>query len=77
MLSNLKTSTDPRSRNHSSSTTNSINSSRSIGKPDSSTRASSSGIRLTGDPQTDEDIMAFMKARQELMNKSKCKLISW
>lgn len=35
-------------------------------------RSSSSSIRLTGDAKTDEDIMAFMKARQELMRK--CKL---
>ena len=34
-------------------------------------RPKSSGLRLTGDPETDDDIMAFMRARQQLMNKSK------
>ena len=34
-------------------------------------RPASSGIRLTGDQKTDEDILAFMKAREELMRKTK------
>jgi len=59
ILSNLKTSADARHAN-------SFDSSDST-----TTRSVSSGIRLTGDPQTDEDIMAFMRARQELMDKSK------
>ena len=34
-------------------------------------RTKSAGLRLTGDPETDDDIMAFMRARQQLANKSK------
>lgn len=34
-------------------------------------RPKSSGLRLTGDPDTDDDIMAFMKARQEILKRSK------
>lgn len=30
-----------------------------------------SNVRLTGDQKTDEDIMAFMKAREELLRKGK------
>lgn len=33
----------------------------------------SSKIRLTGDQKTDEDILAFMKARQELLRRNKSK----
>ena len=33
----------------------------------------SSKIRLTGDMKTDEDILAFMRARQELLRKNKSK----
>ena len=32
---------------------------------------SSSGVRLTGDPQADADIMAFVKARQNILQQSK------
>lgn len=42
----------------------------------SNTKKSSCSIPLTGDKKTDEDILAFMKARQELMRKSKHKSTS-
>jgi len=29
-------------------------------------------MRLTGDPQADADIMAFVKARQNILQHSKC-----
>ena len=32
---------------------------------------SSTGVRLTGDPQADADIMAFVKARQNILQQSK------
>ena len=31
---------------------------------------SGSGLRLTGDPQADADIMAFVKARQNILQQS-------
>ena len=40
------------------------------GKSDLRNSSSSSGLRMTGDPDTDNDIMAFMRARQQLMEKS-------
>jgi len=42
----------------------------------SNTKKSSCSIPLTGDKKTDDDILAFMKARQELMRKSKHKSTS-
>ncbi|XP_052766060.1 kinesin-like protein KIF6 isoform X1 [Mya arenaria] len=36
----------------------------------SSTRSSPSGLRLTGDPQADADIMAFVKARQNILQQT-------
>ena len=63
--------TSNKSRNNMVSEEQQSNSIRSSSGSASTGRTKSAGLRLTGDPETDDDIMAFMRARQQLANKSK------